>query len=144
MLNEVVIVGRLTKAPELRSSSKGKSFVPFTVACNRMNNETVFIPCFAWNKVAENMAKYLQKGSLVAVVGALSSSRQKDSQYESLFVTARNVTFLDKISSNNAEALKTSSEAFTPPKPSSEMPASENKEEANDIKFADESNIIWE
>ena len=157
MLNEVIIIGRLTRHPELRTSSQGKSFVPFTVACNRMNNEVVFVPCFAWNKTAENMNKYLSKGSLVAVTGYLSSRKQEQNNgknYESLFVTARNVTFLERSSARGSDATPTQPEDFTipsspagpvspsaPPTPTTAAPENESNEA---VKFTDDNDIIWD
>ncbi|APE73942.1 single-stranded DNA-binding protein [Spiroplasma citri] len=74
MLNRVSLVGRLTRDLELKNSVNSKPFVAFTLAVNNnFNNQASFIPCFAWNKTAENMARYLKKGSLIALDGRLQT-----------------------------------------------------------------------
>ncbi len=79
MLNRVVLVGRMTRDPELRRTGTGSAVTNFTLALNRgytsQNGErqTDFIPCVVWNKAAENTAKYCAKGSLVGVDGKLQS-----------------------------------------------------------------------
>lgn len=79
MLNRVVLVGRMTRDPELRRTGNGTPVVSFTIAMNRnftsQNGERQadFIPCVVWNKAAENTARYCQKGSLVGVDGRLQS-----------------------------------------------------------------------
>ena len=78
MINRVVIVGRLTRDPELRKTTSGASVASFTVAIdNRVkgpNGEktTSFIPCTIWNQQAENVYKFVHKGSLVGVEGRLN------------------------------------------------------------------------
>ena len=85
MINRVVLVGRLTRDPELRKTTSGASVASFTLAIdNRMkgpNGEktTSFIPCTAWNQQAENACKYTHKGSLVGVEGRLNQ-RSYDSK----------------------------------------------------------------
>lgn len=78
MINRVVLVGRLTKDPELRKTPNGASVSSFTVAIdNRQKGAdgektTSFIPCTAWNQQAENTYKFTHKGSLVGVEGRLN------------------------------------------------------------------------
>ncbi len=102
MLNRVTLIGRLTKKPELKTSSSGKNFVPFTIAVNNSFNRdrTDFISCFAWDKIAENMVNYLDKGSLISVDGSIGTSN-KDGVYNT-FVNAREVTFLETRRSNSS------------------------------------------
>ncbi|QIK68929.1 single-stranded DNA-binding protein [Erysipelothrix sp. HDW6C] len=81
MINRVVLVGRLTRDPELRKTQNGKSVVSFTVAANRrggQNDQADFISCVAWNQTAEFMAKYLTKGALVSVEGKITSGSYED------------------------------------------------------------------
>ena len=79
MLNRVVLVGRMTRDPELRRTANGTPVASFTLAMNRnfssQNGERQadFIPCVVWNKAAQNTAKYCSKGSLVGVDGRLQS-----------------------------------------------------------------------
>ncbi|AXK50698.1 single-stranded DNA-binding protein [Spiroplasma alleghenense] len=99
-MNQVQLIGRITKDLELRTSSAGKSFVAFTLAVSSFGGGkeyTNFIPCFAWERSAENMAKFLKKGSLIAVEGSLSArSENKDGVYQTIVnVTAQRVEFLE-------------------------------------------------
>ncbi len=79
MINRVVLVGRMTRDPELRRTSNGNAVTSFTLAMNRnytsANGETQtdFINCVVWNKQAENVERYCAKGSLVGVEGRLQS-----------------------------------------------------------------------
>ena len=78
MINRVVLVGRLTRDPELRTTNSGTSVCSFTVAVdNRQKNpdgtkSASFIPCTAFQQSADNMSKFLKKGSLVGIVGRLN------------------------------------------------------------------------
>ena len=77
MLNRVILIGRLTRDPELRYTPNGAAVVSFTMAVERRfnRNEADFIPIVAWNKLAENCANYLGKGRLVAVEGRLQGAQ---------------------------------------------------------------------
>lgn len=93
-MNQVTLVGRITRNLVLRETNSGKNYVFFTVAVNDLNNQANFINCVAWNRVAENMTKYVGKGSLVAVVGRLTTRKDNKDQYI-MEVQAGNVSFLD-------------------------------------------------
>ena len=77
MLNVAIIMGRLTRDPELRRTNSGKPVASFTVAVDRdfapqgQDKETDFIDCVAWNATAEFVSKYFSKGSMVVVNGRL-------------------------------------------------------------------------
>ena len=76
MINRVVMVGRMTRDPELRRTGNGAAVTSFTLALNRNYNsadgqQADYISCVVWNKVAENVAQYCAKGSLVGVEGRL-------------------------------------------------------------------------
>ena len=77
MLNRVVLIGRLTRDPELRYTPNGIAVASFTLAVNRPwlnqqgEREADFIPIVVWRKQAENCANYINKGSLVAVDGRM-------------------------------------------------------------------------
>ena len=79
-MNRVELVGRLTRDPELRTVSSGNSVATFTVAVNRpftpQNGErdADFINCRVWNKQAENLAKFCQKGDQIGVEGSIRTS----------------------------------------------------------------------
>ncbi len=80
-MNRVTLVGRITRDPELRTSPSNISFVAFTIAVNRIGNNTNgdreadFINCVAFNKQAENLARFIKKGSLIGVEGKLQTRR---------------------------------------------------------------------
>ena len=85
-LNQVVLVGRLVRDPELRYTPQGSAVCEFTLASNRRFTkkdgekveEVIFVDTVAWNKLAENSAEYLKKGRMVAVAGSLTQDRWED------------------------------------------------------------------
>ncbi|MFC7063071.1 single-stranded DNA-binding protein [Halobacillus seohaensis] len=104
MLNRVVLVGRLTKDPELRYTPNGVAVANFTVAVNRpfSNNQgdrdADFINCVVWRRAAENLANFMNKGSLVGVDGRLQSRSFDNQEGKRVFVTevvADSVQFLE-------------------------------------------------
>jgi len=98
MLNRVSLVGRITRDLELKNSVNNKPFVAFTLAVNNnFNDQASFISCFAWNKTAENMARYLKKGSLIALDGRLQTRTDNvNGQMTTIMqVIAETVSFLD-------------------------------------------------
>lgn len=105
MLNKVVLIGRLTKDPELMYTPNGVAYMNFYLAVNRnfTNNkgerEADFIPVQVWRKQAENCAKYLGKGRLVAVSGRIQTrSYEQDGQRRYTWkVVADEVKFLDRV-----------------------------------------------
>ena len=81
-MNSVCAIGNLTRDPELRTTTSGKSVCRFTIAVNGIkrkdNNDPPrvdYIPCVCWDATAENAAKYLKKGRKVAVKGSLKSGK---------------------------------------------------------------------
>ena len=78
-MNNIVLIGRMTKDPELKYTNNGKGNTRFTLAVQRNKEETDFINCVAWEKTAENIAEYFKKGSQIAVQGAIrTGSYEKD------------------------------------------------------------------
>ena len=111
-MNKVVLIGRLTRDPELRYTSGNNSAVcNFTIAVDRGftgqsgDREADFIPIVVWNKQAENVKNYLTKGSQVAVEGRIQVRNYDDQNGQKRYVTeviANNVEFLgSKNSSSN-------------------------------------------
>ena len=106
MINRIVLVGRLTRDPELRRTGTGTSVAVFTVAVDNLGKEksTSFIPCVVLNDVrAETVGKYARKGLLVGVEGRLvqrSFVRQDGSKGSVLEVICDSVQFLEKRESN--------------------------------------------
>lgn len=104
MLNRVVLVGRLTKDPELRYTPSGVAVATFTLAVNRTftnsqgEREADFLNCVIWRKQAENVANFLKKGSLAGVDGRLQSRSYEDQSGKRVYVTevvAESVQFLE-------------------------------------------------
>lgn len=101
-MNKWIGIGRLTKDPELRYTDKNIAICSFTIAINRINEESDFIPIKVFNKLAENSFKYLNKGSLVGIVGSIKTSNyEKDGKkiYKTEII-ANSVEFL----SNNTNS----------------------------------------
>ncbi|MFD1706060.1 single-stranded DNA-binding protein [Siminovitchia sediminis] len=104
MMNRVVLVGRLTKDPDLRYTPNGVPVANFTLAVNRTftnqqgEREADFINCVVWRRQAENVANYLKKGSLAGVDGRLQTRSYDDQDGKRVYVTevvADNVQFLE-------------------------------------------------
>jgi single-strand DNA-binding protein len=104
MLNRVILVGNLTRDPELRyTSNGGVAVVRFTVAVNRKftnqqgEREADFINIVAWRALAENCGNYLKKGSLVAIEGRIQTRSYENQEGRTVYVTevvADDVRFL--------------------------------------------------
>ncbi|OTA41700.1 MAG: single-stranded DNA-binding protein [Symbiobacterium thermophilum] len=104
MLNSVILIGRLTKDPELRYTPSGKAVATIRLAVDRGTvnqqgeRETDFIDVVVWERQAETVANYLQKGRLVAVQGRLQIRQyttQDGQRREKAEVVANTVRFLD-------------------------------------------------
>ena len=80
MLNSIIIMGRLTRDPELRMTQSQKPVTSFTLAVDRDGQEkqTDFIDCVAWEKSADFVAKWFTKGSMAIVKGRLQSREWTD------------------------------------------------------------------
>ena len=104
MLNRIVLAGRLTKDVELRKLTNGMAVVSFTLASDELSKnadgskKVIFIGVSLFGKSAENVAKYVQKGSLVAVDGRITQRKytnKQNQQVTSTEIVADNVQFLE-------------------------------------------------
>lgn len=103
MMNRVVLVGRLTKDPDLRYTPNGVPVATFTLAVNRPfktngEQEADFINCTVWRKPAENVANFLKKGSLAGVDGRIQTRNYEGQDGKRVYVTevqAESVQFLE-------------------------------------------------
>jgi single-strand DNA-binding protein len=104
MMNRVVLVGRLTKDPDLRYTPNGVPVATFTLAVNRPfssqsgDREADFINCVVWRKPAENVANFLKKGSLAGVDGRIQTRNYEGQDGKRVYVTevqAESVQFLE-------------------------------------------------
>ena len=109
MINRVVLVGRLTRDPELKYTTNGIANLRFTVAVNRTftnqsgERQADFIGCVAWRAQAENMAKFLRKGSLIGVEGRIETGSYQAQDGTTRYTTdviADSVQFLEPRSAN--------------------------------------------
>ena len=109
MLNKSIIIGRLASDPEHRKTDSGKDNVSFTLCCERdgKNSEgrrdVDYIRCVAWNKTAENIAKYCTKGTLVAAEGRIQTRNYKNKYGYTVYVTeilCSNVQFISSPKGN--------------------------------------------
>ena len=93
MINRVVLVGRLTRDPELKYTSGGNAVAQFAVAVNRTftnskgEREADFINCVIWRKAAENFANLVHKGSLIGIDGRLQTRNYENQQGNRVYVT---------------------------------------------------------
>jgi single-strand DNA-binding protein len=103
MINQVTIVGRLTRDPELRKTSEGLSVTSITLAVSRQFRnqhgeiEADFVQCTLWKKAAENTAQYCRKGSVVGITGRLNSRHYDNKEGKRVYVTevvAESIQFL--------------------------------------------------
>lgn len=101
-MNSIILIGRLTKDPELRYTQAGKAVCSFTLAVDRPysgeNKEADFINIVVWNKVGENCAQYLKKGRKAAVQGRLQIRSYEDDKGYKKYITevvANSVEFLE-------------------------------------------------
>lgn len=103
MLNNVVLVGRLTADPELKEIGEKGQVVNFTVAVQRSYKnadgeyDADFIQCNTWNEVAKNMSEYCHKGDVISVKGSIQTSSYEDKDGNKRYKTevrAEKITFL--------------------------------------------------
>lgn len=128
MINQVVLVGRLTSDPELRTSTSGISITSFTIAVdNKLKNAdgtrgTSFIGCVAFRQSAEVLCKFAKKGTLIGITGNLNQrkyQRQDGSQASVLEVLCDSVSLLQPKGANGREEIPPYDDA--PAAPSEEV-----------------------
>lgn len=103
-MNKSILIGRITKDPELRTTPNNRSVCQFTIAVNRTytneegKREADFINCVVWDKQAENLAMYQKKGNQIAVEGRIQTRNYDDKDGKKVYVTevlVNNISFLD-------------------------------------------------
>ena len=146
MLNHIVIMGRLTRDPELRTTQAGVSVTSFTVAVDRDfggrdggERQTDFIDCVAWRSTGEFVSKYFHKGSMMVVSGRLQSRKWQDREGNnrtSWEINADNVYFgesrRDGDSSRDSYSNNTYSGSYDSGRSSAPAPASNTFVELDD------------
>ncbi|MBR7796841.1 MAG: single-stranded DNA-binding protein [Bacillota bacterium] len=136
MLNRVVLVGRLTKDPDLRYTPSGVAVANFTLAVNRPfsnqqgNREADFINCVVWRRPAENLANFMKKGSMVGVDGRVQTRRFEGQDGKTVFVTeivADSVQFLESKGTSQGGGQDTS--GFQPNRNQNQFEPNRNQED---------------
>ena len=103
-MNKAILIGRLTRDPELRTTPTGRNVCQFSIAVNRTytsangEREADFINCVVWDKQAENLARYQKKGNQIAVDGRIQTRNYDDNNGRRVYVTeilVNNISFLD-------------------------------------------------
>ena len=90
MINKVILMGRLTREPELRHLETDKSVCGFTIAIDNGygdNKRTDFVNCVAWNKTAEFISKYFAKGKMIIVIGRIATRSWETQDGHKRYVT---------------------------------------------------------
>jgi len=100
-MNNVNLIGRIVSKPELVTTQTNKTYTKFTLAISRNHNsdDTDFIRCVAWDKKADVLNKYTDKGSLIGINGEIRSSNYENTKGEKVYLTEVNVSsikLLDK------------------------------------------------
>lgn len=121
MINNVVLVGRLTKDPDLRYTANGTGVATFTLAVNRNftnqsgNRDADFINCVIWRKSAETLANYARKGTLLGITGRIQTRNYENQQGQRVYITevvAENYQLLESKSvTDNRENANESSQS---------------------------------
>lgn len=109
-MNKAILVGRLTRDPELKSTANGTNVCSFSVAVNRRyknaegNYDADFINCTAWRQTAEFVSKYFTKGRMIGIVGSIQTRNYDDKDGKKVYVTevaADEVHFVESKGDNN-------------------------------------------
>ena len=110
-MNKAILIGRLTRDPELRYTSSNRAVCQFTIAIDRPftnqasgQREADFINVVAWDKTGENVGKYMAKGRLIAVEGRIQTRNYDNNEGKKVYVTevvANNVQFLESRNATN-------------------------------------------
>lgn len=124
MLNRALLVGRLTRDPELRRTGSGKAVTSFNLAVERNfksdDQEADFINCVCWGKIAENTERYCSKGSMVSVDGRIQTRNYENNQGQKIYVTeviADSVQFISTRNNNTATAAQAPVNNYVPDEP---------------------------
>lgn len=158
MLNNVSLVGRLTKNPVINETNNGIAYAKFILAVQRNyikndgNVDVDFIPCISWGKNAENISNSLIKGSLISIEGNIATSNYQNSKGQNKFtinVNVNNFNYLENRSfnRNNKKSNKNNLKSNIPSKtftPSQYQQETQDKHSQNNVKqpVIDDPNAI--
>lgn len=110
-MNQVILTGRLTKDPELRTTQSDKQVASFTLAVDKYGEGADFINCIVWGKQAENLCKYQEKGSQIGLSGRIQTRSYEDDKGNK-----RNITEVvaDSIEFLGSKKKETTTKEITP------------------------------
>ena len=117
MINKVILMGRLTKNPELRHTNNGTAVTSFNIAVDNgygENKATDFINCVAWEKTAEFIKNWFSKGRMIVLVGRISTRTYEGQDGRKNYVTEVVVSEAHFADSKKDDAAPTDNEDFTP------------------------------
>jgi single-strand DNA-binding protein len=143
MINRVILVGRITKDPELKYTQSNIAFVQFTIAVNRQftnqagEKEADFISCIIWRAQAENLAKFIRKGGLLGIEGRIETRSYDDQDGTRKYVTnvvCDNIQFLE---SKGSQQDQQSDFTRQQPRSNEQKPSKQPKENSNPFENID-------
>ncbi|AAK38029.1 single-stranded DNA-binding protein [Lactococcus cremoris] len=114
MINNVVLVGRLTRDPELRYTPQNQAVGTFGLAVNRQfknangEREADFINCVIWRQQAENLAKFAKKGALIGITGRIQTRNYENQQGQKVYVTEVVADTFQMLESNKTQGQQAS------------------------------------
>ncbi len=123
MINKVILMGRLTRDPEMRHTNSGTPVTTFSIAIDNGygdNKRTDFVNCLAWNKTAEFVTKYFTKGKMIIVIGRITTRSWETQDGKRAYATevvAKEVSFGETKSSQQTatqQPMQDDDDDFTP------------------------------
>ncbi|CAJ1177830.1 single-stranded DNA-binding protein [Companilactobacillus nantensis] len=146
MINRVVLVGRLTRDPELRYTSSGAAVASFTVAVNRQftnsqgERDADFIGCTIWRKAAENFVNFTKKGSLVGIDGRIQTSSYDNQQGQRVYRTDVIVENFSLLESRAESERRDSGNGNYSNNNNNQAPSYNNSNQSNQSPFSNNNN----
>lgn len=122
-MNKVILVGRLVKDPEVKTTQSQISVCSFTIAVDRKfktaagERQSDFISCVAWRQLADLLGRYFLKGSRIGLVGNLQSRSYDDANGHKVYVTEVVVDEIEFVESRKDNHGDTQNQTYTPPAP---------------------------
>jgi|SRR5699024_10554227 len=153
MMNRAVLVGRLTRDPDLRYTPSGVAVANFTLAVNRPftnqqgERDADFINCVVWRRPAENLANYMKKGNLVGVDGRIQTRTYEDQDGKTVYVTeivADSVQFLESRGSSAGQGSGSGAgqQSYHQQNQNQNQQQSHNQNQQNDSPFSQDGEPI--
>lgn len=123
-MNKIVVIGRLTKEPDVKTSNSGNSYISFSIAVSRKfkdasgNFPTDFLDCKAWKKTAEFIGSYFRKGERILIVGSMQTDNYKDkdgNDRKAVYINVEEVEFVEPKTKNEAPTVEAPSQTNIEP-----------------------------